>query len=162
MDKLPPDAELSQGLSSDELRSLEAIAIPKILCAGEYLFLIGDIADRLYVVAKGRVDLCFPISLGGVTKDISVESITPGQTLGWSALVEPYRFTLSARGAEASELVAFTRNDLLRCFDADARVGLLLLSRISKIVGIRLLKMQALWARELQRTLMTETALHED
>ena len=129
----------------------------RVLEPGDYLFLLGDDADRLYVVAKGVVDLCFPINVGGAMKDISVESATAGKTLGWSALVSPFRFTLSARAAEASEVISFTRADLLRFFEAEPRIGYDFLTGISEIVGIRLLKVQALWVRELQRTLAAET-----
>jgi hypothetical protein len=41
-------------------------------------------------------------------------------------------------------------------FEADPRAGYAMLTRIAELVGIRLLTVQALWARALQRTLETE------
>ena len=125
------------------------------------MFLLGDNADRLYLVVTGSVDLCFPIRLHGVVKDITVETAAAGKTLGWSALVKPYRFTLSARVAEPTEVMAFTRRELLEFFDAEPRIGFALLTRISELVGVRLLRVQALWVRELQRTLLHETERRE-
>lgn len=148
--------DLFQGLGDAEIRRFSTVARPEGLRAGEYLFLLGDNADRLYVISAGRVDLCFPMPLGGVVTDISVESVGPGNTLGWSALVKPYRFTLSARVAESGEALAFTRADLLRLFEAEPSIGYALHTRISELVGIRLLSVQALWARELRRTLASE------
>ena len=150
-------AELFQGLRDDELQRLAALGRRQSLRVGEYLFLLGDTADRLYVVAEGQVDLCFPISLRGAMKDISVESVVEGEALGWSALVKPYRFTLSARVTEPGEVVAFTRRELLQFFGDEPRIGYTLLTKISELVGIRLMKVQALWARELQRTLTVGT-----
>jgi CRP-like cAMP-binding protein len=158
MDEFLSQAELFQGLTKEELQLFEAIAKPKSLRSGEYLFLLGDTADRLYLVTEGKVNLCLPISLGGVMKDVQVESIGPGKAMGWSAVVRPFRFTLSARAAEATELVAFTRRDLLETLDENPRIGLNIFTWISETVGIRLLKMQALWARELQRRLTAEVA----
>jgi CRP-like cAMP-binding protein len=95
--------------------------------------------------------------LGGVVKDIPVEPAGPGKALGWSALVRPYRFTLSARATEPTEVVGFRRQDLLQIFEAAPREGNRFLTNLSELVGFRLLAFQALWVRELQRTLLTET-----
>ena len=114
--------------------------------------MLGDAADRLYVVLEGKVALCFPMSFGNVMKDVTVESARPGQTLGWSTLVKPYRFTLSARASETTRLVSFSRNDLLSIFEDEPRIGYLVLTALSELMGFRLLRGQALWARELQRT----------
>ena len=153
MEEFLRGAELFQGLNDDELERLAELGRRQSLRAGEYLFLLGDTADRLYVVAKGQVDLCFPISLHGATKDISLETVAEGETVGWSALVKPYLFTLSARVNEPGEVVAFTRHELLQFFGDEPGIGYAFLTKISELVGIRLMKVQALWARELQRTL---------
>lgn len=158
MDEVLRKADLFQGLSDAEILRFSTVARREGLRAGEYLFLLGDNADRLYVVVTGKVELCFPMPLRGTVTDISVESVGPGNTLGWSALVKPYRFTLSARVAEAGEALAFGRADLLRFFEAEPRIGYALHTRISELVGIRLLTVQALWARELRRTLDAEPA----
>jgi CRP-like cAMP-binding protein len=155
--ELLKQAELFEGLTTAEIRRLTAIGRRRTLRAGEYVFLLGDNADYLCVVVKGQVDLCFPMPLGNVVKDVSVESIGPGKTLGWSALVKPYRFTLSARATEPSEVIGFARLDLLRLFETEPHIGCTLFARISEIVGVRLSTFQALWGRELQRRLATGT-----
>ena len=157
MYELLKNAELFEGLSSSEIRRLASIGRRRALRTGEDVFLLGDNADYLCVIVKGQVDLCFPMSLGDVVKDVSVESIGVGRTLGWSALVKPYRFTLSARATEPSELIGFARLDLLRLFETELRIGYTLLARVSEIVGVRLSTFQALWGRELQRRLATGT-----
>ena len=138
-------------LDEKVVAQLLAVARPRQCQAGECLFLLGDHADRLYVVLKGRVELTFPLSFGGVVRDVSVESRTPGTALGWSALVKPHRFTLSARAAEDTELAAFLRQDMFRVFAAEPRIGNVVMGHIAEIVGRRLLQVQALWAREVQR-----------
>jgi CRP-like cAMP-binding protein len=158
MHQVPTDVDLFQGLSVDAVRRLSVIGRARTLAEGDYLFLLGDAAEYLYVVAKGTVDLCLPMRLGSAVKDIPVESAVAGRALGWSALVKPYRFTLSARAAEPSEVIGFARGDLQQLFNDAPEVGIRFLANLSELVGVRLLTFQALWVRELQRTLLTESA----
>jgi CRP-like cAMP-binding protein len=157
MQELLHHAELFGGLSGPTLRQLAAIGRSRAVGAGDYVFLLGDTAEYLYLVAKGRVELCFPMALHGVVKDVSVEPAAAGKILGWSALVKPYRFTLSARATEPSEVVGFPREELQRIFEADPQVGYRFVTELAELVGIRLLAFQALWVRELQRALLNET-----
>lgn len=145
-------------LQDAEAARLLAVARSREYHKGECLFLLGDHADRLYIVLTGRVELTFPLSFGGTVREVSVESKTPGSVLGWSALVKPHRFTLSARAAETSELATFSRTDLQRVFAAEPRIGWVVIQHIAEVVGRRLLQVQALWARELQRVVTDSLA----
>jgi CRP-like cAMP-binding protein len=156
MEELLGRAELFRDLGRVGLRRVLAIGRRQTLGAGQYLFLLGDNADEFYVVLKGSLDLCLPIALRGAVKDITVESVGAGQALGWSALVKPYRFTLSARATEPSEVITFARSDLQHLFEAESGIGYSLLTRVSELMGIRLVTFQALWVRELQRTVDSE------
>lgn len=149
-------AEILQGLDESQLAQLAAIARTQSYRAGECLFLIGDAADRLFIVMSGRIELTFPLTLRGAPRDVCVETKGAGAALGWSALVKPYRFTLSGRAAEAAQVASFAREELEQVFEKDARIGRAFMKRISEVVGRRLLQMQALWARELQRTVEQE------
>lgn len=148
------DGEMFQGLESEDRARLLAFATTRALRAGEYLFLLGDNAEALYVVVSGRVDLCFPFRFSGTIRDIAFESKVPGDALGWSSMVAPYRFTLSARAAEASEIAAFSRAKLLQAFAANPVLGHQFYRQLASMIGHRLLAMQALWARELQRAMV--------
>jgi CRP-like cAMP-binding protein len=146
-------SELFAGIEPDLQAKLFAIAHQRSLPKGDYLFMLGDHADRLYVVLTGKVEICFPLALAGAVKDVAVETIDPGGALGLSALVKPYRFTLSARAAEGSTLAAFVRSELLRVLECDSRLGYAFMSRLAELLGRRFLTMQTLWGRELQRSL---------
>jgi CRP-like cAMP-binding protein len=150
MDQLQ-QTELFEGLSQNELQRLAEVGRHQVLREGEYLFLLGENAVALHAVVKGNIDLCFPMPLGGKVKDICVESVGVGKALGWSALVKPYRFTLSARATEPSEVVSFPRRALIELFEHEPRIAQTFFTRISELVGIRLASFQALWVRELRR-----------
>jgi len=151
-------AEIFAELPEADVSRLVAVGRAQHCAKGDCLFLLGDYADRLYVVLGGRVDLTFPFSFGAKVRDVAIESKTVGSALGWSALVKPHRFTLSARAAESTELAAFLRADLLRVFEAAPHVGYVVMRHIAEVVGRRLLQVQALWARELQRVVTSSLA----
>ena len=153
MNEIIAKSELFEGLEEKDVERIMATAGRKNLRSGEYLFLLGDHADCLYVVLEGKVQVCFPLSAEGTTRDITVETREPGGVLGWSAFVKPYRFTLSSRAAEPSELATFARSTLTALFDEHPRLGYVFTRRLSELIGRRLLTRQALWARELQRSL---------
>ncbi len=156
MEQILGRADLFRDLGRDDVREVLALGRVRPLGAGRYLFLLGDNADELYVVLGGRLDLCLPITLRGAVRDVGVESVGAGQTLGWSALVRPYRFTLSARATEPSEVIAFARVDLQDLFASHPKVQSAFLTRVSEVVGTRLVTFQALWVRELQRAVESE------
>lgn len=145
-------AELFTGLNAGRVQRLVTIGRVLTLRTGEYLFLLGDAAQYVSVVTSGQVDLCCPISFSGVVKDITVESVGPGKTVGWSALVKPFCFTLSARAAQPSEVIAFARPELLQVFAGDPEIERVVLGRVSELMANRLTMFQALWMRELLRT----------
>jgi CRP-like cAMP-binding protein len=151
MEQLLQQTELFDGLTQEEVQRLAEVGRHQVLREGEYLFLLGENATALHAVTKGNVDLCFPMPIGGTVKDISVESVGVGKALGWSALVKPYRFTLSARATEPSEVVSFPRRALIELFEQEPRIAQIVFTRISELVGIRLATFQALWVRELRR-----------
>ncbi|HSL23753.1 MAG TPA: cyclic nucleotide-binding domain-containing protein [Vicinamibacterales bacterium] len=158
MHEVLKDTDLFRGFSPEWIRQLSAIGRSRVLAEGDYLFLLGDSAECIYVVVRGKVDLCLPMRFGEAVRDVPVESAAAGKALGWSGLVKPYRFTLSARAAEPSEAIGFSRSELHRLFGAVPELGNRFLANLSELVGLRLLTFQALWVRELQRALEIESA----
>lgn len=151
--------ELFHGFSLDDIWRLAAIGRTRDLDAGDYLFLLGDTAECVYVVASGTMELCLPMRVGGTVRDVRVETATAGRALGWSALVRPYRLTLSARAAEATTVIGFPRSELQVLFEAAPGLGTRFLANLAELVGVRLLTFQTLWVRELQHAVLAESGL---
>ena len=145
--------ELVEGLAGDETAALLALAGSKTLDPGEPLFRLGAAADTLYVVARGRIALSLPMRIRGGEEDVLVEEKEPGETVGWSGLVAPHRFTLNATAAVPSEVLAFSRSVLLDHFRAHPAVGYAVTRNVATVIGHRLLVFQTMWLREMQRTL---------
>ena len=134
------------------LSGITTLAARRTLQAGEHLFRLGDTADSLFVVLDGLVELCLPLSIQGALQEIVVHTEGPGGALGWSAFVKPNRFQLSARTARPATVAGFERVAVLRLIEADPVFGCAFFESIAELIGRRHLTMQALWARELQRS----------
>lgn len=144
-------AEVFQGMSGPCVKGLMEVAEARTLESGETLFRLGDEATRFYVVGSGQIELTLPVS-PDEGRELRIETRGPGATVGWSALIPPYRFTLSARAGEPSEVFGWTRATLDSAFEEDPRSGLLFMKHVCAGIGRRLVHMQAMWARELRHS----------
>lgn len=145
--------QLFENLDAKNLTRIEELAARRDLAPGEKLFDLGAKADHVFVVLDGTIEICVPLSIHGAVREVAIASEKAGTTLGWSAFVKPYRFRLSARAATAASVASFERAALLGLIEEDPKFGCVVLSRIAEIISERLLTVQALWARELQRTI---------
>ena len=140
--------ELTEQEAADVLAQGTALQVP----AGEKLFRLGEPADRMYLVVRGSIRLTLPMKIRGSEEDVLVEERIAGDTLGWSGLVPPHRFTLNAAASTASELVVFARGPLLEHFAAHPTVAYRVIRNVGSVIGHRLQVFQTMWIREMQRS----------
>jgi CRP-like cAMP-binding protein len=95
----------------------------------------------------------------GREEDVFVEERGPGQTVGWSALIPPYRFTLTATAAlHEAEVITLARESLLKYFATNPTAGHKMALNLAVVVGHRLQLFQTMWLREMQRTVEVRSA----
>lgn len=144
------EVDLLRGLSAPEAAAVLALGRVITLGAGDVLFPLGGDAESLFVIRRGRIVLTLPIRIGEDEQDIAIEEHGPGETLGWSALVPPHKFTLKGTAPLPSEIIAIRRQDLRDyCAehpDTGYRVGM----NIAAVIGHRLQIFQAMWLRQMQ------------
>jgi CRP-like cAMP-binding protein len=139
------------GIADEEAARVVALGSRLALSAGQVLFNLADAADSLFVVERGRIALTLPMTVRDRQQDVLIEERSPGQSLGWSALVPPHRFTLKAAAAVDTEVLALPRAALLEHFAAHPAVGYVFARNLSAVVGHRLQVMETMWLREVQR-----------
>ncbi len=144
------EPELLKGLSDDEAERVVALGARMQLDAGSELFGLGDAAESIFLVTRGCLALTLPMQVGGHGEEVLVEERWPGQAIGWSALIPPHRFTLSAKALLDSEVLALPRRSLLDHFTARPAAGYIVLGNIAAVVGQRLQVFQAMWLRQIQ------------
>ncbi len=143
--------ELFAGLTEGDAARVLALGSHSNLPAGAVLFNLGDAADSLFMLERGRIALTLPMQVRGEQQDVLIEERSAGQALGWSALVPPHRFTLKAKALVDSEVIALPRIALSEHLSAHPAVGYLVTRNVSAVVGQRLQLFQTMWLREMQR-----------
>src|SRR5262245_24298158 len=130
--------DLLDGLRPDQAAAVLALGKRLLVSSGGELFRLGDAADALFVIQRGRVRLTLPMELRGRAEEVLVEERTPGQTVGWSALIPPYRFTLTATAPLETEAISLSREALLAHFAANPEVGQTISLNLAAVIGQRL------------------------
>jgi CRP-like cAMP-binding protein len=144
--------DLLKGLSPEDAKEVLALGKRLLLSSGSELFHLGQDADALHVIQRGRLKLTLPMQVRGHEEQVQVEERTPGQTVGWSALIPPYRFTMTATAPLETEVVTLSRETLLAYFAAHPAVAYTISLNLASVIGQRLQLFQAMWLREMQRT----------
>ncbi len=145
-------SDLLAGLSPADAASLMALGSRQSVRSGAALFHLGDVAGCIYLIDRGRLKLTLPMHVMGRDEEVMVEERSPGQTIGWSALIPPYRFTLTATAQIDTEVVAISRDALRAHFAANPQAGYTVTLNLATVVGSRLQLFQTMWLREMQRT----------
>jgi CRP-like cAMP-binding protein len=152
----PPD--LLAGLNDVDGNRVLELGSRLALPSGADLFALGAQADSLFIVERGRIKLTLPMQVRGRQEDIMVEEIKPGQTVGWSALIPPHRFTLKATALMDTKLIVLGRKALQAHFAAQPAVGCTVSLNLAVVIGQRLQLFQAMWLREMQRMVESQYA----
>ena len=127
-------------LSDVELDSIASISQSKEYEAGATIFNEKGPAEELYVVEKGKVALQMQLLLSQpqLTKKVTVDIVNPREVFGWSVLVAPYRYTLTAVCLEPTSVLATDGIKLRALIDNNHRIGYQVLNQLIKVVASRL------------------------
>lgn len=123
------------GLSPEAVARLAAIAEVHDLAPGELVIAEGQVAESLGIVISGRVALRMLVPERGMVTILTVE---PGDVVGWSAVVPPYRGTDDAVAIEPVRLLQFPGEALRLLLRADAVLAASLYPRLLQAVSRRL------------------------
>ncbi len=151
-------SELLKNFAAEEVQWVLALGTRIALPSGASLFKLGDPAERLFLIERGRIRLTLPMQVRGSEEDVVVEERTAGQTVGWSALIPPHKFTLTATAPLETEVIALSREELSKHFAAHPIVGYKFTLNLAVVIGHRLQLFQAMWLREMQRTVEQHSA----
>jgi CRP-like cAMP-binding protein len=108
---------LTQGLSAAALHGLGRLARPRRLAAGDVLMREGEATASMSVVLAGRIALRMRVPERGL---VTITTIEPGDVVGWSAVVPPFRATSTAIALSDTELAELDGGALRAALDADA------------------------------------------
>ena len=135
------DCELLSGLNDAELSSIAIICTNTSMAEGDPLFTEGQRAEHIYIVTSGRIALQKSLRDRRKKSQIGAATIAfcqPDEIVGWSALVEPYRYTLSATAWEPTQLLSIRASLLRRAMELNPDVGFRIMRSLSEVMARRL------------------------
>ncbi len=129
------DHDLFSGLDEQQRTFLANHATERHFDDGTIVSRQGTAADRFYIVLEGELTVQVP-AIAGPT--LEVTRLGVNQVLGWSWLIEPYRWHFNALAQGRTRAIEFDGRAILSRCEQDAEFGYALFKRFSALMGKRL------------------------
>jgi len=123
------------GMSRTHLSLLADCAMAAHFKKGQTILREGEFANRFYLIESGKVIL---ESGAGFGEPVVIETIGPGDLLGWSWMFPPYVWHFTARTVEPTEAIFFYGTLLREYCEKDHSLGYELFKRMSSVMMRRL------------------------
>ena len=124
------------GLSPHAVSRLaECCASVRNFAAGDVILNEGADTESFGIVLEGRVALRLLVAERGA---VTVMTVEPGDVVGWSALVPPYRATSTAVAIEPTRMLAFESVPLRKALQEDPALAATVYPRVLEAVARRL------------------------
>jgi len=129
-----------QVFNEEQIKKLADIATEQSYKAGFQLWKKGDPAKSLYLLEGGKVVLGMDTYMGTARPpmQVTVDIVTKGDAMGWSAVIEPYVYTLGARCIDDSKVIAFDGATLRELLNKDIKLGYTFMHATAKVIATRL------------------------
>lgn len=128
---------LFKGLDDRELSQIAEICHERTLDDDALCFVQGNKATEIHLCLSGKVNIVVKIhEPWGM--EVTVHTAKAGELFGWSALVEPYIYTASAKCQGKVKEIYIKSSDLLKLFGRRHHIGYVVMSNLSAGVSSRL------------------------
>ncbi len=135
--------ETFQSLSDDELLAIGKLITEKRFNYGDRLFKDGDPATHLWIVEEGLIDLRFDLPGRETSEESTLSSISENKIIGWSSLVPPYKYKLSAYCVSTQcRVLVIDREPLRDLLSKNPETGYRVMSAMLRVVGRRFQRLQ--------------------
>ncbi|HLY76896.1 MAG TPA: cyclic nucleotide-binding domain-containing protein [Thermoplasmata archaeon] len=129
------DHPFFQGLDPELTAEAGRLAVERRFATGEWLVRDGDPAASFYLVYHGKVAL----EVATAEKPhLTIQTVGPGEVLGWSWLVSPYLWRLDARALKPTQVLAIDGARFREALAAHPERGYQFLLRLLPILAQRL------------------------
>lgn len=122
-------------LSEHHMQILVGCAMNVKFADDHYLIREGEVADKFYLIRSGRVALEVDSSERG---SFRIQTIGPGEVLGWSWLISPYRWHFSGVAVTEVRAIALDGKCLRTKCENDHDFGYEMLQRLAQVMERRL------------------------
>ena len=139
-----------KGFDEGDLKKLSGFASEESFRTGTQIYKKGNPAKKLYLVEEGKIVMLMESYMGTARPpmQVTVDIVTKGDAMGWSAVVEPYAYTLGALCIDDSKAIAFDAEKLRELLIQDSTLGFKFMQATAKIVATRLTHTQIILVGE--------------
>jgi len=129
-----------EGFTEDQLEKIAKIATLESYEAGTPMYKKGDPAKSLFMCLEGKVVMIMDNYMGAhrAPMQVTVDIVAKGDSMGWSAVVEPYLYTLGALCIDNARFIAIDAAGLRTLMDEDPDIGFRVMKASSKVMAGRL------------------------
>lgn len=129
------DLPFFAGFDREFVAALEAGARDRAYETGDLLVREGQPAEEFFAIVHGKVGL----ELATPERPrLTLQTIGPGEVLGWSWLVPPRRWTLDARALKPTRAIVLEAPAIRRALTDRPAAGLAFLTRLLPVIAQRL------------------------
>jgi len=128
---------LFEGVNDEVLKDIAELCHERNYREGDSCFLQGRKATELYLCRSGRVDVTVQVSEPW-GMEVTVHTAGAGELFGWSAMLDPYVYTASAKCQEISKVICINRSVLIDFFRKRPEVGYLVMTNLGAVISSRL------------------------
>ena len=132
--------ELFKALTEEELSRLASICSDYVVIQDAVVFAEGRTASHVYVLVEGKIALQKAIRAPNAKhpRRTTVTFCYPEEILGWSALVDPFKYTLSALAWDSCRLIRIDSQKLRKVLERHPEMGYKVMTSLSSVVSRRL------------------------
>lgn len=124
-----------QGMDQKLIHVIAAKATQVSFGVGKYIMREGQNANTFYLILQGKVAL----EIAAMSQEkIVIDTVEPGEAMGWSWLIDPYEWLFSARVVESTQAIAIDGDFLRDQCDINPYLGYELMKRIVGVIAHRL------------------------
>jgi len=120
-----------KGLNEQQLEMLTESALPMEFEPGQVLLQEGGAANRFFLILTGKVVFEMEADANGAT--IPIQTLGPGDDVGWSWLFPPFSLHFSARAVDPTRTIFFYGTRLREQCEQDHEFGYQLMKRIAEV-----------------------------
>jgi CRP-like cAMP-binding protein len=122
-------------VSEETLKAVAVMADEAVVPANTRIYSEGDPAEILSLIVEGTVDIQQTLGDG---QRRTVDTLEPGDLLGWPAMVEPYRITCIATARTRTRLIKIPAPPLRALCARDPQLGYRIMGQVIKLLADRL------------------------
>ncbi len=127
--------DVFHGLNDEQLQVVAKLCTPEVFEPGEIICKQDVRGDKAYIIEDGLVGIILEV---GPLSQRQVQSASASDVIGWSAMIEPYTCTATAKAIEKTRVLAFNGEEAHNLCLTTPEIGCRISRGIARVVAARL------------------------